>query len=125
MNLKQRSIDEALLEAGKKIALIEANTGLLAEAESLSAALRATFTEALYKNNGQPVVSCTYASIRVWVQFSLIRRSAVVDAIERAGLKIAGETLEPAYPGESTIHIEGLQVGVYIASPAEELAEAV
>lgn len=127
MNLKQKLIDEILDEMAAKLRQIEANVGLIAEAEALSERLRAHLLEDGYTSN--PVITVHKNKITARVQFNYLPRHKITAAIARAGLRIAGES-EPSWDRNSTLlHLEGFDVpihdttSIHFVVPAEAAEE--
>lgn len=123
MNLQQKLVADAMKEAGRKVAIIDANAGLIAETEALAEALRV----ALRSSNKHTVVANAVAGstgVIAWVQISNRRRSEALGAIERAGLQVATEHTEPNQPDQIHFTLEGFDVPVWLCGIVQELAEA-
>lgn len=122
MNLKQQLIAETMKDAGAKIATIDANAGLIAETESLSAALCAALPAGHY--TGTPVITVHRDSITARVQCHGLPRHEIIAAIARAGLRVTGESACGWEPQTTMLHIEGFDVPIHDNTPANIIAEA-
>lgn len=122
MNLKQELINEVFLEASDKIRTIDANAGLIAEAEALSERLRAHLPTGC--RTGSPVACVTSRGIRAWVQIDYVPRHEIIAAIAGAGLRIAGESEAPHDQKATLIRLEGFDVPILDTNPRAELAKA-
>lgn len=122
MNLKQKLIDKILDEMAAKLRQIEANVGLIAEAEALSERLRAHLLEDGYTS--KPVITVFENEIWARIQISGLPRHRITAAIAGAGLCIAGES-EPAWNRNSTLlHLEGFDVPIHDTMPRAQLVAA-
>lgn len=122
MNTRETLVARVMKDAGRRIAMIDANAGVIAEAEAIAAAMNGQLA-GKYTHTGDAVFSVTESSFSAWVQFSYVRRSDILAALCSLGLSIADEG---AFYGETSVAqltLYGLNVPVVIASPLEELAE--
>ena len=121
MSLKQQLIQKAMTDAGQIIATIDANGGLIAECEALSELLKREGLDC------SPTFCSSHPGHAVtWVQSSFGRPSAVRAAIEKAGLIIISDEIDPSsiYPNAIKIKLAGLTTHISIPKPAAELAKA-
>lgn len=115
MSLLDETIARIHAEAAQAVATSQAHAGLFAEAEALSAQLREHLPH-LYHYTGDPVASVGFSGVITWVQFSFMPADVVVEAIEKAGLRIARRTPDRR-PGSTEIRLEGLSTHIVVAAP--------
>ena len=122
MNLKQKTISEIMLEAGKKIAAVDQYNGLIAECESLAERLNEAASKLGFQFS--PLI-CAHESgtVSAWISVAFERRSTIYSAIRAAGLEIAGESASKIFQACVDIHLEGLDVPVTTTDIAAEVVD--
>lgn len=123
MNLKQELINKVLLEASDKLRTIDANAGLIAEAEALGERLRAHLpTECC---TSTPVVTVLQdGGVTARIQINGRPRHEITAAIAAAGISIASESDVPWGSAGTLIYLAGFDVPIHDTTPRTQLAEA-
>jgi len=122
-NLVQQLVQEVLSEAGKRIAAIDSNRGIIAECESLAAAIRKAGG---FKETSEPLVTVHETHVHATVFIAYVRLSAIRDAIRDAGLHVFEEQTVPTQTlGDSLIiKLVGFDCEIHTHGLVKELAEA-